>query len=134
MSSPSLELQGSIVARLKAVPAVTALIGQRVYDSVPASADFPYVTVGTGDEVSDDTDCITGFAISLDIDCWSREVGFPEVKRIGEAVRVALHEHDFSLTDNAAVYFRHRVTRFLDDPDGITKRAAMIFEAFVEQP
>ena len=39
MASPSLELQGAIVARLKASAGLTALISGRVYDAVPTFAD-----------------------------------------------------------------------------------------------
>ncbi|TPN43208.1 DUF3168 domain-containing protein [Mesorhizobium sp. B1-1-7] len=134
MTSPSLELQGAIVTRLKAVAGVTALIGQRVYDRVPANAIFPYVTLGPMDELSDDADCITGFSIALDINVWSRAVGFPEAKRISDAVRGALRDTDLALTDNALVYFQHRQTVFSEDPDGLTNRARMSFEAFAEQP
>ncbi|MCF6111999.1 DUF3168 domain-containing protein [Mesorhizobium muleiense] len=134
MTSPSLELQGVIVARLKAVAAVTALIGQRVYDSVPKNAAFPYVTLGPMDELSDDADCITGFDIALDINVWSRAVGFPEAKWISDAVRAALLDVELSLTANALVYFQHRQTVFSEDPDGLTNRARMSFEAFAEQP
>lgn len=134
MASPSLELQVAIVSRLKATPAVTAVIGDRVFDNVPEDADFPYVTVGDGDETSDDVDCINGFEISLDIDVWSRDVGFPEAKTISDAIRRALTSPDITIPTNALVYFRHRQTRFLRDPDGLTSHAVMTFEAFAEQP
>ncbi|TPJ76193.1 DUF3168 domain-containing protein [Mesorhizobium sp. B2-6-3] len=134
MTSPSLELQGAIVARLKAVAVVTAMIGQRVYDRVPANAVFPYVTLGPMDELSDDADCIKGFNIAIDINVWSRAVGFPEAKRIGDAVRAGLLNPELALTDNALVYFQHRQTVYSEDPDGLTNRARMSFEAFAEQP
>jgi hypothetical protein len=134
MASPSLELQGAIVARLKMTSAVTALIGGRIYDSVPDQVQFPYVTVGEGDELSDDADCITGFDISLDVDVWSRKKGFPEAKQISDAVRAALTETDIDISENALVYFQHRQTRFLRDPDGLTSHAVLTFEAFAEQP
>lgn len=134
MASPSLELQGAIVARLKASAGLTALIGGRVYDAVPSNALFPYVTVGEGDETSDDADCIDGFEISLDIDVWSRAVGFPEAKRISDEVRKALKSPDLTIPTNALVDFRHRQTRFLRDPDGLTSHAVMTFEGFAEQP
>ncbi|TPM55348.1 DUF3168 domain-containing protein [Mesorhizobium sp. B2-2-4] len=134
MTSPSLELQGAIVARLKAVAGVTALIGQRVYDRVPAKPVFPYVTLGPMDELSEDADCIDGFSIALDINVWSRAVGFPEAKRIGDAVRAGLLDPELALTDNALVYFQHRQTVYSEDPDGLTNRARMSFEAFAEQP
>jgi hypothetical protein len=133
-TSPSLELQGAIVARLKTVAGVAALIGQRIYDRVPAAPTFPYVTLGPMDELSDDTDCTAGFNIALDINVWSRAVGFPEAKRISDAVRGGLLDPELTLTDNALVYFQHRQTVFSEDPDGLTNRARMSFEAFAEQP
>lgn len=134
MASPSLEIQGAIVARLKATAAVTALVGTRVYDSVPAGATFPYITLGEGDETSDDVDCVNGFEISLDIDVWSGSPGFPEAKRISNEIRNALKDPPLSISDNALVYFNHRQTRTFRDPDGVTSHAVLTFEAFAEQP
>ncbi|MCK8779085.1 DUF3168 domain-containing protein [Rhizobium sp. NTR19] len=134
MASPSLELQGAIVSRLKASAALTALNKGRVYDAVPDNAVFPYVTVGEGDETSDDVDCVDGFEISLDIDVWSRATGFPEAKAISDEIRKALKTPDLTIPTNALVSFRHRQTRFLRDPDGLTSHAVMTFEAIAEQP
>jgi len=134
MASPSLELQGAIVARLKAWAGLSGTVNGRVYDAVPAGAAFPYITVGEGDETSDDADCIDGFEISLDIDIWSRANGYPEAKRISEEVREAIKSADLTLPTNALVDFRHRQTRFLRDPDGLTSHAVMTFEGFAEQP
>ncbi|MBP0438422.1 DUF3168 domain-containing protein [Tianweitania sediminis] len=132
--SPSLELQGAIVARLKTTAGVSSLISTRVYDAVPKKPDFPYVTVGEGDETSDDADCVNAFEISLDIDVWSRAVGFPEAKRIADAIRRALKGPELALQDNALVEFRHRQTRTFRDPDGQTSHAVLTFEAIIEQP
>lgn len=134
MSSPALELHGLIVARLKTDPAVAALIGDRVYDSVPDGVVFPYVSMGPRDEISDDADCITGFEISLQVDVWSRKPGFPEAQRIADAVRASLVEYVFPEMENPLVLFRHDQTRLLRDPDGLTSHAALTFEAFAEQP
>lgn len=142
MTSPSLELQGLIAARLKADGNVSALVGARVYDTVPSEqvriektgAAFPYVSMGPSDELSDDADCINGFEIALQIDVWSRAVGFPEAKRIADVIRTSLRDYDFPLVSNALVLFQHQQTRFLRDPDGLTSHAAMTFEAFAEQP
>lgn len=140
MTSPTDELQEAIYGRLTGDAAVTALIGQRVYDNVPRGADgavtaqFPYASFGPSDELSDDAECITGFDISMQIDVWSREPGYPEARQAADAVRQALHDHEFNLTGNALVYFKHRVTRFFRDPDGLTSHAALTFQAFAEQP
>lgn len=134
MADPSLELQGAIVAVLKNTAAVQSLIGTRIYDPVPAGATFPYVSIGPDDLISDDADCITGFEITVQIDAWSRQPGFKEVKQVSDAVREALHNYAFSLSVNASVLFEHRITRNLRDPDGLTTHAAMTFTGFVEKP
>lgn len=142
MASPSLELQGAIVARLKAWAGLSADINGRVYDAVPSEekrvaatgAGWPYITVGEGDETGDDADCIDGFEISLDIDVWSRELGFVQAKRISDEVRKSIKSADLTMPTNALVDFRHRQTRFLRDPDGLTSHAVMTFEGFAEQP
>lgn len=133
-TSPSLELQGGIVSRLKSVSEVTSIIGTRVYDPVPGTTVFPYVSFGPRDEVTDDADCITGFEITMQLDGWSRAGGFPEISRLADAVRDALHGYEFNITANALVLFEHRITRIFRDPDGITNHAAMTFTALVEQP
>jgi hypothetical protein len=142
MASPALELQGAIVARLKTDPSVIALLNGRVYDDVPSDetrkektgASFPYVSMGPRDELSDDADCVTGFEIALQIDVWSRAVGFPEAQSIADAVRKSLVEYEFPEMENPIVLFRHDQTRLFRDPDGLTTHAAMAFEAFAEQP
>jgi len=142
MTSPSFELQIAIVERLKVDAHVAACVAGRVYDDVPSEADriddtgaaWPYISMGPSDELSDDVDCIDGFEITFQIDCWSREVGFPQVRALADAARRALTGSDLALTDNALVLLRHRITRLMRDPDGKTSHAAMTFTAIVEQP
>lgn len=133
MANPELELQGAIVARLKADPAVMALVNGRIYDSVPQGAAFPYVTIGPVDSVTDDADCITGLDVAQQIDCWSRAPGFPECKKIVDAVRASLHDFDLVLASNALAFFEHRTTRITRDPDGLTSHGILGFEAAVER-
>lgn len=134
MIDPLLELQGAIVARLEADPVVAALVGDRVFDRVPAGTSYPYVSMGPSDALSDDVDCINGFDITFQVDAWSDAVGFPEVRRVADAVRRALLATDLSLTENALVTFEHRQTRVMRDRDGLTSHAAITFTAFAEQP
>lgn len=134
MTSPSFELQAMVVARLKAFSGLSALIGSRVYDDVPETAAFPYVSWGPEQALQDDADCIEGFNVSLQIDAWSRATGQGESKKIAEQVRLALHNYGGSLTDNALVSIEHTSTQFLRDPDGKTSHAVIEFSAFIEQP
>lgn len=134
MTSPTLELQKLMYDTLRDDAGLSALIGGRVYDRIPENRVFPYISFGASDELSEDEDCRDGFEISMQIDVWSREAGFPECRRIVDAVRRALPKDGLGLTDNALVYLQHRTTRIFRDPDGLTSHGAMTFEAFVEQP
>jgi hypothetical protein len=131
--SPELEIQGLIVNRLKADPTLTTLINGRVYDSIPQSAPFPYVSYGPVDANEDDADCITGFEVFIQLDAWSRTPGFPEVHKITDAVRASLHDASVQISTNALVFLEHRQTRTFRDPDGLTSHAAISFEASVER-
>ena len=133
MASPELELQGAIVQRLKADATLTALVGGRIYDLVPETRVFPYVSIGPVDSIYDDAECITGLEVAQQLDVWSRETGFPECKLIVDAVRVALHDAELDLPTNALVYLACRQARTYRDPDGLTSHGALSFEASIER-
>lgn len=131
---PDLELQGLIIRTLKADVGVKALVNGRVYDRVKQTAAFPYISFGPTDSITGMPDCIDDSVIAIQLDVWSRDVGFPEAKTVSEAVRVALHDRDdLTLAHNALVYLQHRGSRPMRDPDGLTSHVVMEFEAAVER-
>jgi hypothetical protein len=137
--SPSLELWGAVVKRLKQTAGVTALVGSRVYDHIPRgaggaiTATFPFVAWASVDSLTEDADCFPSEEITFDIDCWSQQPGAAEVQKIAAAVKAALHDNDsITLTTNKLALLQHRQTRVFRDPDGITSHAVLTFEAVVE--
>ena len=134
MTSPSLELQGAVVARLASYPGLVELIGGRVFGPVPAEGTVPFFSLRASQMCCGRPGGTTGFEITFQIDAWSRAVGFPEVKRIAEQIRRALTDDDIELTDNAMLSLEHSQTRMLRDPDGLTNHAAIQFVAIIEQP
>jgi hypothetical protein len=138
MMDASYELQLAIVGRLKGFQELAELIGGRVYDDVPRGPDrqvtatFPYVSFGPDQVIPEEFGCITGSEIFIQLDAWSRAAGFAEVKKIANAVRLALHNHDLPLTDNALVSFEFDGRRIFRDPDGKTSHAVITFRAVVE--
>ena len=135
----SLELQIAIVGLLKNNADLSALVDGRIYDRVPpdaagkVTAKFPYVSLGPDQEITDDAECLRASEFILQIDAWSREAGFPEVKRIARAIEDALNDVELDLTDNAAIYFHYDGRRIFRDPDGLTSHAALTFVAGVEK-
>ena len=69
----------------------------------------------------------------MQIDVWSRAVGFPECRKLTDAVLNALHDADLPLPINPLVIFQHQQTRVMRDPDGLTSHAVMNFQALVER-
>lgn len=139
MSTTALPLQGAIYSALAGDSALSALIGDRVYDRVPAdttgkiTAEFPYITIPTMQALDDGADCIDGEEVFTDIHVWSRAVGMVEAKRIAAAVKRVLDGTDLDLGNGAAlVDIRFQDARFLRDPDGLTTHAVITFAALTE--
>ena len=138
MIDASYEMQVAVVGRLKGFTPLVDLIGDRVFDNVPRdssgqlTATFPYVSFGPEQVTPDNYDCIAGSEIYLQLDAWSRAVGFAEVKKIANAVRLALHDFDLPLAENALVSFELDGRRVFRDPDGKTSHAVLTFRAVIE--
>ena len=132
-TAPDLELQGLIVQTLKADADVNALVQGRIFDRVPEKELFPYVSYAGDYEIEADADCIYGSDLFVQLDAWSRQVGFPEVKRICHAVRDALHDKELSLAENAMVLIQCQQIRIVRDPDGLTNHGIVEVNAFVER-
>jgi hypothetical protein len=129
VADPSLAVQGGVVAKLREAD----ICGGRIFDVVPPSPTYPYVSVGEGDTVGDDNSCFDASEVTIQIDVWSTAVGWPEAKGIAAAIRTALKaELDLDGFVNSVTTFR--LCRFLRDPDGITRHAAMQFAFLVDHP
>lgn len=127
MASVELELQAAIVPLLKADATLTGLIAARVYDQPPSGAVFPYVTIGEAQTLRDDASCFEGGQVYLTLHTWSRAVGYPEVRRVADAVVDALHLAPLTLPTNRLTSIMHRQTRTFRDPDGLTSHAVLEF-------
>lgn len=134
MASPDLELQGAVVARLKADATVSALISGRVYDQPPTPVTYPYFSIGETQFLRDDATCIKGGRVYLTMHAWSQAVGYPEAKRIADAVTDSLHQAPITLATNHLISISHRQTRVFRDADGLTSHAVIEFVAYVEKP
>lgn len=137
MASPELELQGAIVARLKADLGLMALING-VYDQPPdtafATPKESHVTIGEAQFLRDDATCVNGGEVYLTLHAWSRKVGYPVAKQIADAVAESLHLAPLTLATNHLISIMHRQTRAFRDPDGLTSHAVIDFVANVEKP
>ena len=130
--SPDTELQGEIVNLLRTSSEVTDWVGTRVYDAVPETAEFPYISLGPTITNSEEIECLDSMMILVQIDVWSREVGFPECKEIADVVRKTVRGLE-ELQINALVRLDHSLTTTMRDPDGLTSHSVLMFNAMVER-
>lgn len=131
MSDPSYALQAAVTPALKSAASVQEIVADRVFDKVPTSATFPYVTHGDSQVLPDKTDCIDGAEVSYQIDAWSQFNGFGEVKKLAAAIVAALDDQPLAVTGQNVIVFEHRETRYLRDPDGLTRHAAITFRSLI---
>lgn len=130
MIDPQLPLQAAIVAAVKDDADLSGLIGGRIYDRVPVNVDgvpqgpFPYLSFGSADTTDEDTSCVGPSDCYIDINGWSREVGYPEVKRIGARSAALLNA---KLAVEGFEVVTHRVERlsYQREQDGLTSRAIL---------
>lgn len=134
MSEPSLELQGAIVAKLKADAAVTALIAGRVVDRVDPGLPKPYVVVGDDQVISAHADCLDGSTeVFATLHAWSGLPGKRECKQVAGAVVAALNQKPMTVNGYRLVSIEHDSTAHLLDPDGVTSHSVIVFHAFVDE-
>ena len=132
MTDVSVALQTAIVAALKNDAGVTAIAGERVYDRVPEKKPKPYVNYGGEQVLPDDVDCIAGFEAFVTLHGWSDAAGQIEAKRLAGAVRNRLHNTDLAVADHRLHLIEHRGTDYLDDPDGLTTHAVIVFRVLLD--
>jgi hypothetical protein len=131
MRDPSYPLQGTIVPRLKQTAALAALIGDRVYDEVPAGATFPYINVGGGRVIGDDVDCAAISEVFFQIHAWARPPSArATVNKIAGAIRDAMAAPIVLAGFDVQIQDFQQIQR-LDDPDGLTQHAMVEFRFII---
>lgn len=125
MSDPALALQIALVAVLKSI---NSAAGNRIYDAVPVNqngditAAYPYITIGSGNQVSIDEDYFDRSEFSHQIDVWSDGAGYVEAKTIAGQIRMRLHEQIMPVDGHVIDRMRIEGINY-SRPDGVISRA-----------
>ena len=120
MDSASLQLQAAIVARLRSWPNLTALVGTKIFDVVPADVSEPYVEIGNFDDRRDDKTCVKGREIYVTMHVWTLAPSGSsraEPNRIATAIESALADAELSLTSYRLISLAHVRTQVFKDLD-----------------
>ena len=120
-------LQQALYTRLTADAALSPLIAGRVYDKPPKDAVFPYISFGPSDDDEANLTGVDAGTLTQQIDVWSQDgAGAEEIKRIGAAVRDALHLQDMAVSGGAVILMQILSKRHLSDPDGVTMHGVIV--------
>ena len=119
-NDPAFPLQVALVRELRALATAA---GANVFDRVSDRDPFPRITFGAWQSIPDDADCYEGTESFVQIDAWSRAVGFPEVKAIAGAIRTRLHKGDIAVDGHSVELMTVESIDYSRDPDGLTSRA-----------
>lgn len=133
--SASVALQDALLTALKSDAALSALIGARVYDQPPPTAQFPYVEFGADYFRPNKADDLVYRVETLQIDVWTDDGGkkWP-CKQIVDAVTEALDGVTLSMASPYACASCNVVlARVTDDPDGMKCHGIVQVEAGVEK-
>lgn len=135
MSDSALPLIKSIIARLKATVALTAIVGQRIYTIVPQQTTFPYVKISVSSEDWSAKDFV-GMRHILRVQGFSRKASVKEVGDIRAAVVTALERQEAALTiDSPFTIIRldkSALSDIITNEDGETQQSIVEFEVIIQ--
>lgn len=117
--SPSLALQATLVATLRADTALVGILGgPKIYDHPPRETLFPYVVIAESLRRDWSTASEGGTEHVVTFHTWSRERGKKESYAIVQAIIDVLHDANLTLTDHRLINLRHETTGVRRDPGG----------------
>lgn len=131
--SATLAVQKALLARLRAAPALVALVPTgNMLDRNARPAVDPAINIGEGQAVDAGDIDRANLRVFLDLHLWRKETSTEGVKAIADAIRDAIREGRLAL-DAPFVCgdCRASMMRFLRDPDGESSHGILTIETLV---
>ncbi|MCH9806765.1 MAG: DUF3168 domain-containing protein [Alphaproteobacteria bacterium] len=133
MASSSWALQKAVFAALTGDTSLISAIGAgKVFDDVPRTAEFPYVTFAQSQVRDWATGTDPGHEHVLTLHVWSRENGRREVHEVMDLLISALHEAHLNLAGHRLINLRHEFSEARREADGETYRGIVRYRAVTE--
>lgn len=109
--------QKAIRAAILADSALNSLV-KNVVDTPKEELPFPYITIGSGTSVPNDTLQGEGEIHAFVLHVWNRGDGTVATRTIQDHLKRLFHRQDLTVGDNRAVGY-HQITETLVEPDDI---------------
>ncbi|TFV34556.1 DUF3168 domain-containing protein [Bradyrhizobium frederickii] len=126
-TDPAADIRAAIEAKLKATPAVADLVGDRIFDRVPAKPEFPLVTIGNMQVIPESADGVDAAETAVTIHVWDQFKQADKSRKVGGAVVSALHDEELRTDSGSAQSVLLESASYLRDPDGVTNHAVLTF-------
>ncbi len=128
------DLQKALWQKLKINADLLAVLGgPYIYDDVPQSTGFPFVTIGEIRTNDWSTQTSRGHEHFMTLHAWSRSKGRKEIQAIMNVLDEILEEPDLSLENHNLVNFSLVFWDARRDSDGKTYQGLMRFRAVTER-
>jgi hypothetical protein len=127
-------LQEALYANLKEYTALTALIGERLYDNVPQTTPFPYVSIGDLRFEDNSQKGAYGNFVTVPIHVWSNHRGKKECQQIMRLIY--LRWHDLGVLAVSGMQFTgmyHTYSTIITEPDGLTRHGASNYRVTISE-
>lgn len=106
--------------------------GAHVYDHVPRSVSYPYVTFGPSTDTDWSTVGDTGHELLFSIHVWTEALGREMAENVMSAIREVLHDQTLAVSGFRLVNLRHQSSDLSRVGDGETLQGVMRFRATLE--
>jgi len=131
------ELQEAIVTKLKADATLAGVNGlvTGIFDegAVPENQAFPYVAIGDGIELPENTFGRRGYIPTMMLHIWSQYVGFKECYTILAQLNELLDQKPLTLATQTHIYTMYDQSQAMNDPDGITRHLAVRYKFMTQE-
>jgi len=104
-----------------------------VYDSVPETEVFPYLTLGEDTHTGWTTNTTLGTDVQIVINCWSRSRGRKETKTIQGEIYDALNRAALTYNGYDIINIEMLDSSSFIDADGLTRHGVQTFRVLIER-
>lgn len=125
-------LQQAVYDRLAADATLSTIAPGGVYDHVPQSTVYPYITLGyaAADNAGTKTEDLREFTFTVNV--WSRQRGHKEARTIQERIRTLLHRVALTVSTGHVIDIEEDFSESFLDEDGKTYHGVQRFKALFE--
>lgn len=132
MGAPAVELQKAVFAALLGEAALTAEVGDRVFDHAPANVAFPYVSFGRTSIYDWSTGTESGTEQLFTVHVWSKAKGKKQTLDIMDVARARLEAGGLSMAGHHLVNLRLEYSEARYNEDQSVYHGLLRFRAVTE--